>query len=147
MKSELNKIRVDKSNAYKIGRMIEDICDKYNLHNYFGLISTTVAYAGNIVLSALNDDERIIFTFNQCIGGVSFSLKSERNIFENLDFNIDYTSQSPELIIKMLTNEVYIQQEGKELEMVFYVNGIEPAQLLTRQDKLKTYFKKNLVKN
>ncbi|MDR0790174.1 MAG: hypothetical protein LBO06_05225 [Bacteroidales bacterium] len=151
MKNEITKIKVGKSNAYQIGRMIEDVCDKYNLHNYFGLISTAVAQATEMAFYKLKDEDKLEFSFAQCIGGMSFALLSESNVFADLDFNQDIAQsndhETPESLIKVLTNEVYVLEEGKGLEMVFYVNGIEMNQLQNRQSKFKNYFLKTLIQN
>ncbi|MDR1846695.1 MAG: hypothetical protein LBR17_01075 [Bacteroidales bacterium] len=145
MKNDITAIKVSKSNIYQIERMIEDICDKYNLHNYFGLISTSVANAVFIALRSITEEEQLTFSFTQCIGGMSFALQGESKIFAN--FNSNDNNQSLETIIKMLSNEVYVFEEGKGLEMIFYVNGIEPVQLLNRQKRFKSYFCKTLVNN
>jgi hypothetical protein len=149
MKNEITKIKVTKSNAFQIGRMVEDICDKYNLHNYFGVISTAVVQAAEMAFYRVDEDDKLEFSFTQCIGGMSFLLLSEGDIFANLDFSQDITHnegvQSAETIIKALTDEVYVQDGGKGLELVFYVNGIEPNQLQNRQSKVKDYLLKTLI--
>jgi len=150
MKNDITEIYIDKFNTYKIGRMIEEICDKYNLHNYFGLISVAVAQACEIAFARIEKNKKITFSYSQCVGGVCFALQSKSQIFKDLNFNSDIdcnsTNQAPETIIKMLTNELYVNEDGRELEMIFYVNGIEPDKLLDRQNKLKTYFNKPLTK-
>ena len=149
MKNEITKIKVSKSNAYQIGRMLENVCDKYNLHNYFGLISTSIIQAAEIAFERLQSEDKLEFSFAQCVGGMSFMLSSEAKIFADLDLSEDIVQdgepQTPEAIIKSLTNEAYILEEGSALEMIFYVNGIEPHQLRVRQDRVKEYFLQLLV--
>jgi hypothetical protein len=149
----MNKIKVDFANQYRISKMVEDICDKYNLHNYFGLISTSVEKALDLVNEQLAGDNstKIEFSFEQCIGGVCFVVSSEHNIFQDLNFKHELSacegsSYSSEVLIQMLTNELCVIDEGKGLEMIFYVNGIEPEQLINRQQQIKAYLQKSKIK-
>ncbi|MDR1005473.1 MAG: hypothetical protein LBL74_01220 [Bacteroidales bacterium] len=140
MKDIINKIKVTKANVYLIQRMIEDVCDKYNLGNYFGIISTAVSQAVDLAILTQEDEDRLEFSFDQCVGGMSFCLRSRTDVFSDLNAE-GFLSD----IIKSLADEVSISEEGKMIEMIFYVTGIEHSVLQNRQSKFKEYFIHNPV--
>lgn len=126
------ELSADKTQRIKAQALVEEICDRFNLHNYFGIFSVVVDEAMDIIYNntELNPEFKSDFIFEQCVNGVCFTFKTNDEIF---------TSVSE--LIEMLTNEYNILDEGKTLELIFYVNGIDEADLKTRQNHFKVFFK------
>lgn len=127
------KLNSDKSQRIKAQALIEEICDRFNLHNYFGIFSVVVDEALDIIYNnpELKADFTSDFTFEQCVNGVCFTFKTDQQIFTTVSE-----------LMEMLTNEYNILDDGKTLELIFYVNGIDAQELKTRQDSFKLFFKK-----
>lgn len=127
------KLNSDKAQRIKAQALIEEICDRFNLHNYFGIFSVVVDEAMDIIYNnpELKSDFTSDFTFEQCVNGVCFTFKSDQQLFTTVSE-----------LMEMLTNEYNILDEGRTLELIFYVNGIDAQELKTRQDSFKVFFKK-----
>jgi hypothetical protein len=46
-----------------------------------------------------------------------------------------------------LSDKVIVLNEGRKLELLFFVNGIEPELLLDRQEKIKEYNSSRMHQN
>lgn len=127
------KLSADKGQRIKAQALIEEICDRFNLHNYFGIFSVVVDEAMDIIYNnpELNPNFTSDFTFEQCVNGVCFTFKTDQQLFTTVSE-----------LMEMLTNEYNILDEGKTLELIFYVNGIDASELKSRQESFKLFFKK-----
>ncbi len=127
------KLSADKGQRIKAQALIEEICDRFNLHNYFGIFSVVVDEAMDIIYNnpELNPSFTSDFTFEQCVNGVCFTFKTDQQLFTTVSE-----------LMEMLTNEYNILDEGKTLELIFYVNGIDASELKSRQESFKLFFKK-----
>ncbi|MCK9162837.1 MAG: hypothetical protein WCR29_00925 [Bacteroidales bacterium] len=126
------ELNADRSQRIKAQALVEEICDRFNLHNYFGILSVVVDEAMDIIYNntELSTEFKSDFIFEQCVNGVCFTFKANEEVF---------TAVSE--LIEMLTNEYNILDEGKTLELIFYVNGIDEADLKARQNHFKVFFK------
>lgn len=128
------RINSDKNQGIRVQALVEEICDRFNLHNYFGIFSVVADEIMNSITESLQIDKASFyadFIFEQCVGGVSFSFKSNQEVFSSVSE-----------ITELLANEYTIQEEGRNIELIFYVNGIDEVELKERQDKIKEFFRK-----
>src|SRR5574344_183481 len=102
----------DKEQRLKARGRVEEICDRFNLPNYFGIFSVAVDEVINLIYDnkVLDENFKVDFSFEQCVNGVCFAFKGNEVMF----------SSSTELI-QMLSNECNILDDGKTLELIFYV--------------------------
>src|SRR5574344_2964837 len=102
----------NKEQKVKALGLIEEICDRFNLPNYFGIFSMAVDEAINLIYDnrQWGQDFKVDFSFEQCVNGVCFAFKGNEVMF----------SSATELI-QMLSNECNILDDGKTLELIFYV--------------------------
>lgn len=128
---DIIKINADTKNSFKVINLIEEICDRYNLHNYFGIFSISADEVVNQIINNKSidmEDFLCDFLFEQCVGGVVFSFKSNQEIF-----------YKPSEISELLSNKIMISEDNKSLEMIFFVNGIDESELKTRQNLTRNY--------
>ena len=97
------------------------------------------------------ENREIVFYFEQCVGGVSFSIECSDEIFSNIVFNEDKDLDSEfdidVLLISKLSDRVIVSEDGKKIELLFFVNGIAQELLLQRQEKIKEYNSNRILKN
>ena len=126
------ELSADKTQRIKAQALVEEICDRFNLHNYFGILSVVIDEAMDIIYSntEISPEFKSDFIFEQCVNGVCFTFKSNEEVF---------TAVSE--LIEMLSNEYNILDQGKTLELIFYVNGIDEDNLKTRQNHFTVFFK------
>ena len=97
------------------------------------------------------EEKDIMFYFEQCIGGVSFSIKCNDKIFSNIIFDknkdLETELDIAVFLISKLSDQVIISENGRKIELLFFVNGIEPELLLQRQEKIKEFNSKRMPQN
>src|SRR5574344_2643644 len=134
MRKNNEQINILPRESFRVEEFAERVCDRNNLYYYFGSISIVLSTAFNMI----NKD--VIIGFEQCVGGVCFTITCENEEFKDLDFNKEESSLKENmLLIKMLTDEVNVVNNGKSLEMIFYVDGVEPELLKARQENIRAY--------
>lgn len=129
---DIVSLNSNKEHKGKVLGLVEEICDRFNLQNYFGIFSVAVDEAMNLIYDnkTLNENFKVDFSFEQCVNGVCFTFKGNQVMFTSITD-----------IIQLLTNECNILDEGRTLELIFYVSGIDTDQLKARQERFKIYFK------
>ena len=127
---DIVKLNANQSQRIKAQALVEEICDRFNLHNYFGILSVVVDEALDIIYTnpQLDSNFNSDFSFEQCVNGVCFVFKTNQQVFTSVT------------LIQMLTNEYNILDDGKTLELIFYVSGIDEQELKNRQEKFKVLF-------
>lgn len=148
---EILQIKSEKSNIVAVQNFIEDICDHYNIHNYFGTISMAVIEAVENAIEHGNKEskEKIVSVgFEQCDGGLKFQVSDEGQGFDFMKFNeLPEESGSGEglFLMQTLSNKVKFLNNGSSVELTFFVNGIDVAKSVSRQVALEQYFSKQKV--
>lgn len=146
-----NKIRLTDSN--KISDFIENICQEHNITYYCGAISVCVEQVVNLLRAFYENekDKQVLLCFEQCVGGVSFSIECDKDVFSSMNFDknkeIEADSDVDVFLISKLSDQIIVSKEGKNIELLFYVNGIEPELLLDRQEKIKQFYFKKIHQN
>lgn len=150
MDTKSYKSKISLTQISKIESLIENICQEHNISCYYGVIVVSIeqildlinTYYGNI-----SNNKVISFYFEQCVGGISFSIECEDEIFSQLvfgkDIEMEEDSNLSVFLISKLSDQVIITEGGKRIEILFFVNGIQPELLIDRQEKIKQF---NLVR-
>jgi hypothetical protein len=154
MDTSTYKSRVVLTQSYKINNFVENICQEHNISNYYGAISVSIERIIELINSFYGKDyanKYITFCFEQCVGGVSFSIESIDDIFSNIIFDkskeLESESDINVFLISKLSDKIIVSENGKKIELLFFVNGIEPELLLQRQEKIKEFNSNRMHQN
>lgn len=132
-------IEIKDKDALRVEEFIEGICADNHLHNYLGSISVAVSTALSVV------EGNITLCFEKCIGGVCFTINTEtENSFSSLINENAEQDNELSFLVNALTDEIEIKEDGKVLDLIFYVNGID-EELAMRRKELVHEYSKNLV--
>ncbi|MBR5253916.1 MAG: hypothetical protein IKV46_02615 [Bacteroidales bacterium] len=108
----------------------------------------------NMIISFYKNDienKYVLFCFEQCVGGVSFSIESNDEIFSGIVFDknqeLDLDTDIEVFLVSKLSDQVLVSEEGKRIEVLFFVNGIEPELLVHRQEKIKEFNSNRMHQN
>ena len=129
-------IEIKDKDALRVEEFIEGICADNHLHNYLGSISVAVSTALSVV------EGNITLCFEKCIGGVCFTINTETENSFSSDKIIKEFENHEEIMINVI--EIEIKEDGKVLDLIFYVNGID-EELAMRRKELVHEYSKNLV--
>lgn len=140
---------------HEVEGFVEDICDEFNIFNsYFGniLLCVTEAFQNARVHGNKNDEtKRIKITFESLPLGLYFRIEDEGEGFNfepylDQDFFPEENSSGNGLfLIKSLSDELHFYNNGKCIEIVFYISSINLDKLIERVKHLDGYFKKSEV--
>ncbi len=149
IKSECEEIR-------KVESFAEQICDEYNIFNsYFGNILTALVECCEIIIDHIIkgklDKREITIIFNSGKNGLMFEIKSPVEIF-NINYlnekleDGEYKNRKKYLIIKYLSDQFTISENGKKCFITFYISSINYDKTTERNRLLSEYFEKISVK-
>ncbi len=154
MDTSTYKRRMVLTQLYKINNSIENICQEHNISNYYGAISVSIERIIDLVTSFYGNDcenKYITFYFEQCVGGVSFSIESTDEVFSNITFDknkeLELESDINVFLISKLSDQVIVSENGRKIELLFFVNGIGTELLLQRQEKIKEFNSNRMPQN
>lgn len=116
----------------KIEQFIEHLCRENHIHNYFGSVSVALMSAVDLTKGKLN-----IF-FQKDKKGIAFTIEAEDKYFALLLEKTQIKDNSL-FLIKNLSDEIAVTQEGRVLTMSFYVSGIVPELALQRKELINAY--------
>lgn len=136
MKREV--LEIYNNETLKIEQFVECLCRENHIHNYFGSISVALSSAVDLTEGKVN----IIFQKDK--KGVCFTVESEGKYFAPLSEDTQ-TENNSLFLIKNLSDEISVTQEGKVLTMSFYVSGIAPELAVQRKELISCYssYKRN----
>ncbi|MBQ4420105.1 MAG: hypothetical protein II878_00995 [Bacteroidales bacterium] len=127
-------LEIKNNDALRVEEFIEGICADNHLHNYMGSISVAISTA----LSLSQGD--ITLCFEKCVGGVCFTIKTEKeNNFSSLVSEDTTQDNEFSFLINALTDEIEVKDEGKTLDLIFYVSGIDEELAMRRKELLHEY--------
>lgn len=151
------KIKTEPEEIHKIENFIEEICDQYNIFNsYFGNILTAVVEGCEIIIEHIEkaqlDKRYITVSFHSKKDCLAFNIQSPVEIFKKEfleeDFSDnEYDHRKKYLIIKYLSDDLEIFDNGKQCTVNFYISSINYDKTVERNTLLNEYFDKiNLPK-
>lgn len=126
---ELISIHVNKNETNRLIASIEEICDRFNLYNYFGIFSISAdEILKQNILEDSENDASIRFVFEQFVGGILFRAEgSEGNSFEITQ------------ILDLLSDEIVVSDDGESIELYFFINGIDEIELKMRKSIISKF--------
>ncbi len=150
MDAKSYKSKISLNQISKIESLVENICQEHNISCYYGAIVVSIEQILDLIISYYGSaftNKVISFYFEQCVGGISFSVECEDEIFSqyifNKDMEMDEDTNLNVFLISRLSDQVVITEEGRKVEVLFFVNGIQPELLVDRQEKIKQF---NLIR-
>lgn len=150
MDAKSYKSKISLNQISKIESLVENICQEHNISCYYGAIVVSIEQILDLIISYYGSafsNKVISFYFEQCVGGISFSVECEDEIFLqyifNKDMEMDEDTNLNVFLISRLSDQVIITEEGRKVEVLFFVNGIQPELLVDRQEKIKQF---NLIR-
>ena len=152
MKKRTLKLKSVPENIHRIEKFVEEICDEYNINNtYFGniLVSLTEAMENAIYHGNRNDPRKNVYiTFTSKPKGLMFQISDEG---EGFDFNNipDATDVqgNPEkkgtgiFLIRSLADEVHFKENGRVIQIMFYISSINQQIAVERMNQLDSFRK------
>ncbi len=146
-------VAVNEQDTHKIEGFIEEICDDFNIFNaYFGNIMMAVMEACETSFVIMNDknEEHIQLDFWSEKNKLVFKIKGLKDVYvkkvnyKELDINDNLSEDSSKssMIIKMLSDEVVVDENDNSLKLVFYISSINYNTSLLREKSVNEYFEK-----
>jgi serine/threonine-protein kinase RsbW len=152
MKKHSLKLQSSITEIHKLEKFVEEICDEYNINN---------SYFGNILLSLTEAFENALFHGNKSnpakLVKISFESKPKGLLFEvhdegkGFDFNNipDATDieGNPEkrgaglFMIKSLADEIHFSDQGRCIQILFYISSINQQIAIDRIQSLNSFIK------
>lgn len=126
-------LEIKNNDALRVEEFIEGICADNHLHNYMGSISVAISTA----LSLSQGD--MTLCFEKCVGGVCFTIMTEKiNSFSSL-LTADNQDNEFSFLLNTLTDEIEVKDEGRTLDLIFYVSGVDEELAMRRKELLHEY--------
>lgn len=125
-------LEIKNNDALRVEEYIEGICADNHLHNYMGSISVAISTA----LSLSQGD--MTLCFEKCVGGVCFTIMKEKGNFSSL-LNADNQDNEFSFLLNALTDEIEVKDEGRTLDLIFYVSGVDEELAMRRKELLHEY--------
>ena len=144
------KIKSVPESIHQVEKLIEQICDEYNLNNnYLGCITVALTEAFANALehgNKKNPEKQITITFEKSSTGVSFRIKDEGEGFDYKSIP-DPKDDGKEkvfpgrgiFLIKTLSDNVNFVDPGNEIEIGFQISSINFETAVDRLKKFKDY--------
>lgn len=148
-------IQNSKEGIHLLEAFIEDICYEYNIMNsYYSNIQLALneAFFNAKIHGNKNiDQKKIEISFFSDQKGLHFLVKDEGDGFDFTEYladdfidkladNKDAKSQGL-LVIKLLVDELNFYDQGRTVELIFYISTINYSMTLERIKHLESYFK------
>jgi serine/threonine-protein kinase RsbW len=150
MKQHTLKLKSVPANIHRLEKFVEDICDEYNINNtYFGniLVALTEAFENACIHGNLNDPEKNInIIFHSEPKGLLFEVKNEGNGFDykNIPDAVDVVGNPDKkgtgiFLIKSLADEVKFKDNGRGIQLIFYISSINQQMSDERINQLNAF--------
>ncbi len=144
---------------HDVEKFIEQLSDEFHLNNtYFGniLIAVTEAVKNGILHgNKSNPSKKLSLVLEVRKEGLVFIIVDQGEGFNYKDYedidkliNSDQNSANGMVLIHSLCDEVTFLENGRKLELLFRVNGIEEKVIESRYELMQQFFKvKESMKN
>lgn len=150
MKKRSLKLNSVPTEIHEVERFVEEICDESNINNsYFGniLVAVTEAFENAMIHgNESNPQRQVIISFENVPKGLSFEVKNEGKGFDiALIPDAADVEGNPEkkgtglFLIKSLADEVIYSDNGRCIQMLFYISSINQQIADERRNKLKAF--------
>jgi len=154
-KRKILKVKGTKEGVHLLEAFVEEICYEYNIFNsYYSNIQLALNEAyfnARIHGNKTNDEAEIEIIFFSDAKGLHFLVKDEGdgfdyqeyqniNIDQFLDANYNDEGRRGLMVIRMLVDELNFYDNGKVIEVIFYISSINYNLTLERKKHLEKYF-------
>ena len=153
MKKRTLKLKSNLNEINRIEKFVEEICDEKNINNtYFGniLVAVTEAFENAVIHgNKKNEEKRVQIKYETREKGLMFEVCDEGDGFkyEKIPDATDII-KNPEkkgtgiYLIKKLADEVRHLNEGRKIQILFYIDSINQQMSYERMKNLNDYQKK-----
>lgn len=135
-------IQNNTSSIERIENFVRAVCDDNHIPNFFATISVPVLKAAELAFH-VNPVSQIIIIFEHCRGGVRFTIQAGSPCFEMpLSSEIPPSGSEEEslYLVKILTDQMSVLDNGCDLQMTFYLMGIDFCEAAYRVQVLKNFY-------
>ncbi|MBS4013199.1 MAG: ATP-binding protein [Bacteroidetes bacterium] len=151
-------VAVNEIGIHNIERFVEEICDDFNIFNsYFGNIMMTVLEASEnafVFLEEKEESKKVEIKFWSEKNKLVFQIAGKNEVYvkkvdvDNITVDNLDNKEFPEshMIIKMLADEVKIDEKSNSITMVFYISSINYNTSIQREKSINEYFEKVIKK-
>ena len=130
----MEKVYITKGNYSSFETFLEQVCDKYHLYNYIGAIDIAIEK----VLEFVQTD--VIISSSNTKDGICFSFETKEDVFSQLSLSKEDKPVFDTLfVIKNLSDCIQISDNGRVMNLYFYISGIEEELVMKRKESIKTY--------
>lgn len=157
-----NAIRVvaDRQHLHVVEGFVESICDSYNIINsYFGnimfAVTQTFLFAienrGDVTSSHIDisfhaESQGLVFTISLGDHFLEIAALLQKSVEDELQSEKQDSNNQNLLIIRMLCDEVRLDDTKNALTLVFYISSINEHLTADRLRELEAYYQKLLQK-
>ncbi len=141
-------IQSQEKEIIEIQEFIEHICDKYNIHNYLGLLSVAVIEAVENAIkhgNQLDPKKKVKIKCSKTHEGICIRVEDEGKGFDYRKYNSlsEKTGKGEGIyLMKALSNRLSFLAKGRIVELMFFIDGIESTRTLERASFMQKYFEK-----
>ena len=155
LKNNVLKINSSLTELYKVEEFVETISDVYNINNnYYSTILISLDEAVRNAIEHGNDfesDKKVTVSFTTSNGELIFSVKDDGNGFvlsdfpdpTSLEYNIDLDVGKGLFLMKQLSDNLKINEEGNQISLHFKVSSINKDLAVQRSTALKSFFQEH----
>lgn len=124
-------LQSDNTDFVAIDTFVRAICEANYINNYFATISVSVTNAVKCAMDGCSDRQDITISFDYCPQGLLFAINCSSKTF---------VSDEQLFLIRMLVDDVEVKNEGRSLQMIFVVRGIDAQESAHRVSVLNRYY-------
>lgn len=138
----MEQLIIQSNTNYQVAldNFIRAICEDNHVDNYYATISLPVT---NSVEMALAQSSQVVLIFDYCTTGVKFSVRSSASFMSGISINQDFEADptnSSAFLLSMLTDEAEVLDEGRQVDLIFHIRGIDNHEAHRRALVLEKFF-------
>lgn len=134
-------VQSNMANIPSVGDFVGAICNDLHIDNYCATIAVAVSNSAEYAVTIAGDSNSdLTVTFDYCRGGVLFTIASQQVCFDEVKM-----MDESMLMVKMLSDQVEVADNGHALQLMFAVEGISSRESVQRQAVLEKFYAPALV--
>lgn len=123
-------LQSDNTDFIGVDTFIHAVCEANYINNYFATISVPVMNAIQCAVSCGLENQEITLSFDYFSKGIVFSVACQYGSF---------VSEELLFVVRMLSDDVEVADDGRTLKMFFNVRGIDAREAAQRVSVLNHY--------
>lgn len=125
-------LQSDNTDFIGVDAFIHAVCETNYVNNYFATISVPVMNAIQCAVSCCSENQEITLIFDYFSKGIAFAVACQCGSF---------VSEELLFVVRMLSDDVEVADDGRTLKMFFNVRGIDAREAAQRVSVLNHYFR------